>query len=813
MTFIHEARSALRALRKSPGYVATCVAVLALGIGANAAIFSVVHSVILTALSYPDASRLVFVWERFPVSDPLFGRFLVRNENYTEWKRQNTVFAEMTAMSEKQQSETGVENPRQISTGFASANLLPMLGAQARVGRLFRSDEERPGNDRVAVIADTYFETRFHRDPEVLGRSLTLSGLSYTIVGVLPRRFHMPALHEGTEQLKPEVWVPLSRRLNTADDEKSFQLVVMARLKPGVMLAQARTEMAGIAGRLAKSGKDALDKDWTVSVFPLEIEETAPQLHRALEVLLLAVGFLLLIACANLANLTLARATLRSREIALRLALGATRARIVTQLVLESFLVSIGGAALGLLLAHWCIKLMLALQPPDIHRPELIEINVAVFAYAAAAALFTALLFGLAPSVAASRMDLNSALKTGGGWGTSGARTRSRQFLIAVEVALALVLLTGAGLMIRSFRELVNVGIGFDTERLVTVDIDLPEKRYADGASQARFFRSLMEHLRSVPGVTAVALVDNLPLHSVSASNFYIAGRPELSTSAVPIADHALVSPEYFTAIGLRLKAGRFFTESDLALTDKAKEQVAIVNEAFVHQFFKNEEPLNKRLMRSKEGPASVIIGVVADYRPMGTERGVRSQIFWPDLRLRKASVIARTIAAPSSFAKAIQSAIWTVDKDLSAAEVKPMEHYVREWQSARRFNTLLLTIFAGLAVVLAMIGIYGVLSNLVTSRVREIGIRMAIGARPLEIARLIVRQSMIPVMIGLAGGLAGSLVVNRFLESLLFQVHPRDPLTLIVACGAILLMTPLAVSVPLRRALRVDCTVALREE
>lgn len=542
---LRDFRYALRLLRQSPGYALTCIAVLALGIGANAAIFSVIHSVVLKPLPYPDPARLVFVWQRFPALPAPFSRGLpVAHRNYLEWKRQNTVFADMAVFCESKLNESGTDQARQVSTGFASENLFPMLGARARLGRLFHAEEER-----VVVLTNTYFERRFHRDRGALGKSVTLGDAVYTVIGVLPPKFHVPATEEGFAQLKPEVWVPLSRLFRKPEDHTARTLRVAARLKPGVTLAQARTEMEGIAKRLEESDPE-YNKGWTTSVFPFAVEDAVPSLHRALWVLLGAVGFLLLIACANLANLTLARAALRSREIAVRVALGASRGRIVAQLGAEALVVSIAGAALGLLLAHWCIRLLLALEPPEIQRPELIEVNLAVFGYAAAAGVVTTLLFGLAPAIAASRPDLHAALKAGGGWGASAARVRVRQFLIAVECALALVLLAGAGLLLRSFHNLVSLGIGFETRSLATIDIELPEKRYPDSAARSRLFREAMEHARSVPGVTGVAVTERLPLHSVSMSNFYIAGRPDPAAPLAPHCGHGLREPQLFRRDG-----------------------------------------------------------------------------------------------------------------------------------------------------------------------------------------------------------------------------------------------------------------------
>jgi putative ABC transport system permease protein len=804
---VHDLRYALNTLRRSPGYVLMCVAVLALGIGANAAIFSVLDGVILRALPYRDAGRLVFVWERFPAMPPPVGpRMRVARKNYEEWKRQSSVFADMAAFRGRQLDETGREHPRKLWAGFASVNLFPMLGVGPRLGRLFAPGEERAASDRVMVLTDAYFESRFHRDPGAVGKTVSLDGTAYTVIGVLPAGFHLPSTYEGSDQLKPEVWVPLSRLWNKPEDDTARELFVAARLKPGVTLARARAEMDGIAKRLA-AADPKLNEGWLTSVFPFTTEDTDPKVHRAVYVLMAAVAFLLLIACANLANLTLARATGRSREIAVRLALGATRGRIVSQLVAESFVVAAAGAGVGLVLADWCVKLMLALKPEDIQRPEMIGIDFRVFVFTAMAAAATTLLFGLAPALAASRQDLNSALKSGGGWGASAARPRSRQFLIAVETALALMLVVGAGLMIRSFQALLAVGLGFQTDRVTIADVELPEARYKDDASQSRFFRQLLDAAGAAPEIRAAAVVDAMPLHSIRMGNFYIAGRPEPPLSELPMADMAKASPAFFQLIGLRLEAGRWLTDADLG------KPVALVNRAFARQFFAGGNPLGQHLLDSDKKVSSEIVGIVSDYRSMGVENGTRATIFWPELGMQNGTLVVRSAASPTALTELIRKTVWSVDKDLPAVSVAPMQHWVDLWLSQRRFNTLLLEIFAGLALVLAAMGIYGVLANLVASRVREIGIRMAIGATPGEIGRLVLRQAMVPVAAGTAAGLAGSLALGRFLQALLFGVKAGDPFTRCVAAVAILAMAPAAIYVPLRRATGVDCTVALREE
>jgi putative ABC transport system permease protein len=404
-------------------------------------------------------------------------------------------------------------------------------------------------------------------------------------------------------------------------------------------------------------------------------------------------------------------------------------------------------------------------------------------------------------------------MKAGGGWGSSRGHSRSRQFLIAAEVALALMLVSAAGLMIRSFRQVVDTGIGFRTDRLTTVDIDLPEKRYPNGESQSRFFRELLDRVRATPGVAAASVVDNLPLHRVSAANFYIAGKPEPDKNSPPVSDFAQASADYLQIIGMPLLAGRFFTEADLAANERDKGGVAIVNQSWVRTFLPGEQPLGQRILSSDKKRAFEIIGVVGDYRPMGTENGPRPQIFSAYLKLNTATLIIRTNTRPESMIQAVRSVARSIDRDLPLNKVETMEEHLHYWLSQRQFNTLMMTVFAGLALLLAMMGVYGVLANMVASRTREIGIRMAIGASFGNITRLILGQGMLPVLLGVAIGLAGSFAVGGLLQSLLYQVRASDIFTRFLAAVAILLLSPIAIWVPLQRALRVDCTEALRDE
>jgi len=455
----------------------------------------------------------------------------------------------------------------------------------------------------------------------------------------------------------------------------------------------------------------------------------------------------------------------------------------------------------------------MALKPEDIlQRSELIGINAPVLLFAAATALLTTALFGLGPALIAARANLNSALKSGG-WGVAAARLRSRQVLIAAEAALALILLSGAGLLLRSFQAVMMLGVGFDTSRLIAMDVDLPENRYKETARPA-FYRSLLERLRATQGVAAASIVEHLPMHSVSIVNFYIAGKPDPPANALPLADYSRMSPGYFDVLRLRLEAGRFFTEADALAAEKGgPEQVAIVNRAFAQKFFPGEETLGKRIQTGDRKQTATIVGIVADYRPLGAERGSRPQIFWASLGMTSASVLVRTAGPPAAFSGALREAVRGVDKELAASNIETMDQYAGYWTAPRKFYTLVMAIFAGLGLVLAATGIYGVLSNLVASRVREIGIRMALGAGAGEIGRLVLRQTMAPVGLGIVAGLAGSLAAGRYIESLLYGVKPRDPATLALAVGTILAVAPLAACIPLRRAVRVQCTVALREE
>jgi predicted permease len=525
----------------------------------------------------------------------------------------------------------------------------------------------------------------------------------------------------------------------------------------------------------------------------------------------------LLIACANLANLTLARATQRTREVSVRLALGATRGRIVAQLLAESLLVSLVGAAAGLIIAMWIVSGVLLIAPDGLARPDLVEFRWPVFVFAAAAGVLTAVLFGLLPAWSASRVELNAALKAGDR-SASSATSRGRQLLTAAEVGIALMLVTGAGLLIRSVANLFETGVGFDTSNLAFVDVDLPDTRYKDEASRRRFLADLQRQVRTIPGVRAAGVSNTLPLHRVSWRTFSIAGRPKPARGTNPLVDWASVSPEYVSVIGLPLLAGRRLTAADAAHNAGKGDGVSLVNQAFAEQFLRGENPLNHRIVfdddrfPSKER-AYQIVGVVGDFRAMGPEMPPRPQFFQAGVE-DASSVLALRVAVPTeSLNEEVRRAFWSLDKELPAVELQRMDEYFYRSMNETGLQMILLSSFAGLGLLLAMIGVHSVLAHSVASRTREIGIRMALGASPEGIGRMIARQSAWPLALGIVVGVLGSLGLSRVLEAQLFRVAPRDPLTFAFAIMAVLLVAPLAIWLPVRRATRVECTEALREE
>jgi putative ABC transport system permease protein len=805
-SFVQDVRYAVRMLFRNRGFTAVAVLALALGIGANTAIFSVVNAVLLRPLPFKDPNQLVWVTERM-----FAGGFNgVPSTDYLEWKEKGRAFDDVAAYSTDNFNITGAGEPERISCAQVSANMLSVLGVQPSSGRNFTAEEDRYGAESVAILTHALWQRRYGADPQIVGKTLKLNDKPHTIIGVLPASFRL------TEPV--DLLVPLA--LNLEEERKGEMLTllqVIARLKQGVTLDVARTELDAIKSGLDEQQGGARPKGMRVEITGLH-EYLSGDVRSALLVLLGAVGFVLLVACANVANLLLARAAAREREIAIRAALGARRTRLVRQLLTESLLLALLGGGLGILLALWGVDLLVSGIPPEVadlsQDAGRIGIDAPVFGFTLTVSIITGLLFGLAPALMTSRPDLNETLKEGSRKRVAGRGLLNlRSLLVVSELALALVLLVGAGLMLKSFVRLRSVDPGFQTARVLTMKVDLPTPRYEEKRKQAEFFAQVLERAAQLPDVQAASVTSSLPLTgSFSMIGFpSIEGREPMKPgkdAPVPI---GLISSDYFRTLDIPLIRGRAF-----ALTDNEGAQpVAIVNESFARRFFNGEDPLGKRLM-SPMRDWITIVGVVGDTRQTGLSAELRPMIYLPYLQRPSSqmTILARTISSdPTNLVAALRSQIQAVDQDQAVAQVLTMEQRLSESVAPQRFYMLLLGLFAALALMLAAVGIYGVISYSVTQRTHEIGIRMALGAQRDDVLKLILGQGLILILTGVAAGLMGAFALTRFMSSLLFEVKATDPLTFALVALVLISVALLANLIPALRATRVDPLVALRYE
>jgi putative ABC transport system permease protein len=801
-TLLQDLKYSVRMLLKKPSFTAIAVLALAIGIGANTAIFSVVNAILLRPLPYKNFERVSMIW----MNNPKLG---VAEDwhtypNYLDFKEQNQVYEDMAAFNNRSFNLTGAGDPVRIVGAWTTASLFSVLGVEPVLGRAFTEAEEEPGKDLVVVLSNGLWKRRFGGDSGIIGQPISMNGVNRTVLGVMPASFSFP-------EKSTEVWIPLALNPQGRQDRNAIGYKAVGRLKPGITMAQAQQDMGAIAKRLDDQFSQS---GYGINLVLLRDQETKG-VKTALLVLLGAVGFVLLIACANVANLLLARAAIREKEIAIRLALGAGRARIIRQLLTESVVLGAIGGAVGLLLAVWGLDALIALSPADVPLNQT-SIDVRVLGFTLVVSLLTGLIFGLVPALQASKPDLNDALKEGGRGAGGGVRAiRIRNLLVVSEIALSLVLLVGAGLLIRSFIRLQQFELGFNPENLLTMRVQLPGSKYREEKQRA-FFQQLMERMEAVPGVQSVGAISSVFLTDTpSSTNFSIEGRP------VPIGAEDIevpldvVTTKYFKVMGIPLIEGREFDEHDVP----ASPLVAIINQTFARRFFPDEDPIGKRYVYGRPGPNNnswiTIVGVVGDMRRTGFDRPVRPETFLPlsqnsDNAL---TIVARTTGDPANLAAALRSEVWAIDKEQSVYEIKTMRQILSEMLSQRRFNMLLLGIFAAVALTLAAVGIYGVMSYAVAERTHEIGLRMALGAQTSDVLNLIVRQGMVLAVTGLFVGLAASFALTRLMTSLLYGVSATDPVTFIaipvvltgVALGACL--------VPARRAIKVDPMVALRYE
>jgi putative ABC transport system permease protein len=799
-TLLQDLRYGIRMLLKNPGFAVVAVIALGLGIGANAAIFSVVNTVLLRPVPYEDPDQLMVLKENMP---PKFPEFSISPGNFLDWQKQNTVFERIAAINGSAfiLVVEGAE-PERLRGARVSAGMFEMLGVNPMHGRTFLEEEDQPGHENVAILSGGLWKRRFAADPNVIGQPITLSGISYTVIGVMPPSFGFP-------DRETDVWAPVAFTARDAQVHGGHYLSAIGRLKQGTTVEQARTEMSAIAGRLAEQYPDS-NTGWGVDVFSMQ-EYEVRDIRPALLVLLGAVGLVLLIACANVANLLLARATTRQKEIAIRSALGASRGRVARQLLTESVLLALVGGVVGVLLAQLGIGSLLALAPEDVPRVKDVTLDASVLGFTLLVTLLTGVIFGLVPALQSSRVNLNETLKEGGR-GTTGGHHRVRAGLVVTEVALALVLLIGAGLLIRSFYRLQQVNPGFNPSNALAVTVSLPGRKYQQPDQRAAFFTQLIEKVSTLPGVAAVGASQTLPIQGDYLLGFIIQGRPPFPPGQEPSTNYYSVTPDYFRAMGIPLLRGREFTEQDRT----GATRVVIINEEMAKRYFPDEDPIGKRI-HVTQGPETFreIVGIVGDVKQYGLARPTTLQTYEPFLQTPYSSMtlVVRADGNLAPLGGAIRSQVLAIDKEQPISRIKPLEEVVSESVAKQRFSMLLLGIFAAVALVLSAVGLYGVMSYSVTQRTHEIGIRTALGAKQSDVLKLVVGQGMVLALTGVGIGLLAAFGLTRLMSVLLFGVSATDPLTFVALPAVLTLVALAACFVPARRATKVDPMIALRYE
>ncbi len=810
-------RYGVRMLWKSPGFTMAVIVALALGIGANTAIFSVVNAVLLRALPYENAGRLLVIYsggaQDTEVDAPL------SYPDFVDYKNEAQTLEHVAAYSKSGTFiSAGGDEPERVWGAEVSAELFPLLGVRPALGRFFTAEEDQPGKPSVVVLSHGLWQRRFGSDPRIIGREIKmgLTGRSYTVVGVTPPGFEFPISAEGADYYRPFTVITARNDPSVLSNRGTRFMPVVASLKPDVALEQAAAELDTITNRLAAQYPEvnAGRRTRLVSMH----EDLVGDIRPALLVLLGAVGFVLLIACANVANLSLVRASARSKEIAVRTALGASRWRVVRQLLAESLLLSLVSGALGLLLAMWGVDVLKALAPGDIPRLSEVGLDERVLLFTLAVSALTGVVFGLAPAWQASHFDLSVSLKEGGRGSTEGARrNRTRSLLVVSEVALSLLLLVGAGLLLKSFVRLLNADPGYTAARVLTMLIPLPNTNYASPEQQHAFFREAIERTRALPGVEAAAAVNVLPLgNRETRTTFNIGGRPPAAPETQVAARNPIITSDYFRVMNISLRRGRAFTDRDAA----DAPPVAVINEAFARRYFPNEEPLGQRLILEDENnnplPPREIVGVVGNVRLGGLDEEEIPEFYVPFFQSSDGQmnlVVRSSTSDPAVLASAVRGVIKGIDKGLAVWETRTMDERVALWIAPRRFNALLLGCFAFVALILAAVGIYGVMAYSVTQRTHEIGLRMALGAQARDVLRLVVGQGMLLTSIGIVVGMAAAFLLTRVMSSLLFGVSATDPLVFVLIPLLLFAVSLVANLIPARRATKVDPMVALRYE
>src|SRR5262245_13269585 len=808
-------RYGARMLLRQRAFTIAAVIALALGIGANTAVFSVVNAVLLRPLPYQNSDRMAMIWGNFMTFS--MERMRAKAAEYVDYRDQTRSFETVAAFSTDDFNFTGAQQPARIAGASVTANLFPMIGARAAQGRLISPEENQTGRYNVVVVSHQFWQKRMGAEANVIGRSVRLDDRNYTVIGVMPADFEFP--HPSFNFAEPvEFWVPLAFTAEqVAQRQRPYYLNVIGLLKTDVTIERARAEMAALGQSFEREhqsyrGPKNSDMGWRITVTPLQ-EQIVGNSRRALLVLFAAVGLVLLIACANAANLLLMRATVRQKEMAIRAAMGAHRLRLIRQLLTESLLIAVSGGAGGLVLAWLGVKALVALSPDNLPRLQEIDVDGRVLFFTLALSVLIGLIFGLAPALQASRPNLQHTLKEGGAAATRG-RHWLRNLLVVGEVAIAMTLLVGAGLMLNSFVRLQRVNPVVNAGKLLSVEINLPGTRYPQAEQATAFFRELIGRVESLPGVESVSLSTHQPLSAVATDDpFAIEGRP-LDFNNVPVAGWSLVSPKHFRTLGIPFVAGRDFTERNI--NEVAGE--AIINESMARRYFPNEDPIGKRLTLSlprPENPRLIVVGIIKDIPHRGLESKAEPDWYlsYPRQPRPYRYLLARASGDPAGLAAAIRSQVSSIDKDQPVTAIATISEVIASTTAPRRFNTLLLAIFATVALALAATGIYSVISYSVTQRTQEVGVRMALGARQGDVIRLILKQGLALTLIGIVAGVLGALAAARVMSGLLYEVTATDPATFVAISLLLAIVALLACYLPARRAARVEPIAALRHE
>lgn len=799
-TLLQDLRYGARMLLKSPGFTVVAIIALALGIGANTAIFSVINAVLLRPLAYPKADEIVY----FSGVNTAKGisRSNISAPDYVDWTKQNKVFAQMAAFVTGGAILTGTNEPERVPRAVVTASFFNVLGVQPVLGRAFLAEEDQPNSQQVAVLSYGLWKRRFGSDANIIGNKITVSGRIMTVVGVMPAGYEFPE--------QTQIWTSL--RLDASDEKRDNRAYeAIGRIKPDVSLEQAQAQISTINAQLAKSYEET-NIGWDIKLVRLH-ERLVGDVRPSLLALLGAVAFVLLIACANVANLLLARASARQKEMAVRTALGASRLRVVRQLLTESVLLSLMGGTLGLLLSVWLTDLLIALSPADTPRFSEINLDYRVLGFTMIVSCLTGVLFGLAPALQASKIDLNEALKEGGrGMCESHRRNRLRSLLVVSEIALSLMLLVGAGLLIKSFQHLRDVKPGFTPEHVLTMIVPLPYAKYHEPQQRADFYRQLVERVKALPGVASAGMVLNLPLNGGGFSvwrSFIREGHP-MTTEESANASYLVTTPDYFRTMEIPLLAGRNFNDRDT----ENSPMVVIISETMARRYFgSKEDAIGKRI--TMEFPRE-IVGVVGDTKPSTLDADAAAQTYvayTQDATWNSMALAVRTNGEPTLMTAAVRHEVLAIDKDQPIYNIKTMEDVVINSVGSRRVSVLLFSVFASIAFVLAALGIYGVMAYSVAQRTHEIGVRLALGAQVSDILRLVIRQGMTLALIGVGTGLVGALFLTRVMRSLLFGVSATDPFIFALVAVLFGIVALAACYIPARRATKVDPMIALRYE